>query len=67
MESELDMENPSSHENDQQAETSFLKITVRLDNGKDFSDILKRSQAAAGALPFNCLSNFMGCMPGIRV
>ena len=28
---------------------------------------LKRSQAAAGAQPFDSLSNFMGCIPDIRV
>ena len=40
MESDLDIDDPSSHENEQRAEKWFFKITVRLDNGKDFSDIL---------------------------
>ena len=72
MESDLNVDDPSRHENDQRAETWFFKIIVRLDDCKDFSDILiacnlKKLQAADGAQPFNCLCNFMGCMPGIRV
>ena len=56
MESDLDVDDPSSHEQEQKAETWFLKITVCLNNGKDFSDILN-----------TCKHNFMGFMPGIRV
>ena len=40
MESDLDMDNPSSHENELQAETSFFKIRVCLDYERDFSDVL---------------------------
>ena len=66
MESDLDVDDPSSHDNELQAETQFFKITVRLDDGGDFSDVLDArnlSKAAAGAQPFNCLSHFMGGMP----
>ena len=53
-------------ENELLAETWFLKIIVsqwwyRL------SRCLKHSQEAAWAQPFNCLSNFMACIPEIRV
>ena len=34
------MDHPSSLEDEQQAETWFIKITVCLDYGKDFSDVL---------------------------
>ena len=34
------MDDPSSHENELLAETWFFKITVRLDDGRDFSDVL---------------------------
>ena len=40
MESDLDVDDPSNHENEQRAETWVLKITLRLDDGKDFSDFL---------------------------
>ena len=40
MESDLDVDDLSSHENKQRAETWFLKITVLLESGKDLSDIL---------------------------
>ena len=43
-----------------------FKITGHLDDDRDFSDVLD-AQAAAGEQPFYCLSNFLGCMPGIRV
>ena len=40
MESELDVDDPSSHENELLAETWLFKITVSLDYDKDFSDVL---------------------------
>ena len=42
---------------------------MRLDDDRYFSDA-KRSQAAAGAQPSNCLSNFygpLGCKPGLGI
>ena len=40
MESDLDVDDASSHDNELRAETWFFKITVRLDDGRDFSDVL---------------------------
>ena len=40
MESDLDMDNPSSHENELLADTWFFLITVRLNDDIDFSDVL---------------------------
>ena len=40
MESDLDVDDPSSHDNELRAETWFFMITVRLDDGRDFSDVL---------------------------
>ena len=57
----------SSHKNELWEEAWPFMITVCFDNNREFSVVLKRLHAAAGAEPFNCLSNFMGCMPGIRV
>ena len=34
------MDDPSSHENELRAETWYFKITVRLDDERDFSDVL---------------------------
>ena len=36
MVSDLDVDDPSRYENEQRAETWFLKITVRLDDDRDF-------------------------------
>ena len=40
MESDLNVDDPSSHDNELRAETWFFMITVRLDDGRDFSDVL---------------------------
>ena len=40
MESDLNVDDPSSHENELLAETWFFKFTVRLDDERDFSDVL---------------------------
>ena len=40
MESDLDVDDPSSHDNELWAETWFFKITMRLYDGRDFSDVL---------------------------
>ena len=40
MKSDLDVDDPSSHENELRAETLYFKITVRLDDKRDFSDVL---------------------------
>ena len=47
----------------------FFKIKVRLDNGRDFSNVLNTSnpQLEPGAQPLKCFRNFMGCKQGIRV
>ena len=39
MESDLDVDDPSSHENEVRAETWFLKIIVHLDDDRDFTDV----------------------------
>ena len=44
MESDLNVDDPSSLENYQLAETWFLKIIVCLDNGRYFSDVLNYSK-----------------------
>ena len=44
MESDLDVDDPSSHDNELRAETWFFKITVCLDDGRDFSDVLDTSK-----------------------
>ena len=44
MESDLDVDDPSSHENELLAETWLLKITVSLNNDRDFSDVLDASK-----------------------
>ena len=55
MESDLDVDDPSSHKNELLAETWFFQpeITVRL---KRLFRCLRHLQAAVGAQPFNCLS-----------
>ena len=40
METDLDVDDPSSHENELRAEIWFFKITVRLEDDRDFSDVL---------------------------
>ena len=40
MESDLNMDDSSSHENELQAETWFLNITLCLEDDRDFSDVL---------------------------
>ena len=67
MESDLDVDDPSSHENEQRAGTCFLKITVRLDNGKDFSDILnackqqlERSLSTVSVISWASQSEYFG-------
>ena len=38
--SEPALDDPSSHDIEQRADTWFFKVIVRLDNGGDFSDVL---------------------------
>ena len=54
----VDVDDPSSHKNEQRAETWFFKITVRLDNGKDFSDILnaRNQQLEHSLFPVSVIS-----------
>ena len=57
LESDLGVDGPSSHENEDLAETWwFLTITVHHYKGRDFSDV-KDFQAASGAQSFNCHRN----------
>ena len=55
--SEPALDDPSSHDIEQRADTWFFKVIVRLENGRDFSEVLN-ARAAAGAWPFNCLGHF---------
>ena len=48
MESDLDVDDPSSYEDELQAETWFFKITVRLDDDIDFSDVLNAREQQLG-------------------
>ena len=49
------------------AEPWVFKITVHLDDEGDFSDVLNACKQQLEHKPFYCLSNFMGCIPKIRV
>ena len=63
--SEPALDDLGSHDIEQRADTWFFKVIVRLDNGGDFSEVLNahKQQLERG---LNCLSHFMGCMPGLR-
>ena len=56
------MDDPSSHDNELQAETWFFKITVRLDNDGDFSDVLDaRKQQLESKLSTVSLISWAAC------
>ena len=62
MESDLDLDDPSSHENELRAETWFFKITVRLDDGRDFSDVLDaRKQQLESSLSTVSVISWAAC------
>ena len=54
MESDLDVDNPSSHDSgvrmNSWLKNGFFKITVRLDNDRDFSQQLKRCPSIVSAI-----------------
>ena len=62
MKSDLDVDDPSSHENELRAETWFFKITVRLDDDRDFSDVFDaRKQQLESSLSTVSVISWVAC------
>ena len=57
-ESEPELDDPSSHDIAQRADTWFFKVIVRLDNGGDFSEVLnaRQKQLERGLSPVSVIS-----------
>ena len=69
MESYLDVDDPSSHDNELRAETWFFMITVRLDDGRDFSDVLdaRKQQLERSLSTVSVISWAASCLHALTV